>query len=159
MNTATVARTNNTINFAGRTSADSPSSTATATNVGIALLRIALGGMFLSHGLLKALVFTLPGTAGFFESVGFPGFLAYVVVPAEVLAGIALLAGFRTRLVAAATIPLLIGAASVHIGNGWLFSSANGGWEYPVYLIVAALAQSLLGSGAFAFDNLRARAA
>ena len=156
MNIATASRTSNTINFSASTSAES---TVSSTNVGIALLRIALGAMFLAHGLLKVLVFTLPGTAGFFESVGFPGFLAYVVVPAEVLAGIALLAGFHTRLVAAATIPLLIGAASVHLGNGWLFSSANGGWEYPVYLVVAALAQSLLGSGAFAFDNLRTRSA
>jgi len=154
MNTATATRTS--INFATGSEANASTS---AMSVGIALLRIALGAMFLSHGLLKALVFTLPGTAGFFESVGFPGFLAYVVVPAEVLAGIALLVGFRTRLVAAATIPLLIGAASVHIGNGWLFSSANGGWEYPVYLVVAAVAQSLLGSGAFAFDTLRARSA
>jgi putative oxidoreductase len=154
MNTATATR--NSINFSAGTSADSAIS---AVNVGIALLRIALGAMFLAHGLLKVFVFTLPGTAGFFESVGFPGFLAYIVVPAEVLAGVALLAGFRTRLVAAVTIPLLIGAASVHLGNGWLFSSANGGWEYPVYLIVAALAQSLLGSGAFAFDNLRTRSA
>ena len=126
---------------------------------GIALLRVTLGVLLFAHGALKVFVFTLPGTAGFFESVGFPGFLAYVVVPAEVLAGVALLAGFRTRLVAAATIPVLIGAASVHLGNGWLFSSANGGWEYPVYLIVAALAQSLIGDGAFAFDNLRARSA
>ena len=154
MNTATASRTS--INFSAANSVDS---TASTTNFGIALLRISLGAMFLAHGLLKALVFTLPGTAGFFESVGFPGFLAYVVVPAEVLAGVALIAGFRTRLVAAATIPLLIGAASVHLGNGWLFSSANGGWEYPVYLVVAALAQSLLGSGAFAFDNLRTRSA
>ena len=154
MNTVTATRS--TINLAASPSATSSTS---AANVGIALLRIALGAMFLAHGLLKVLVFTLPGTAGFFESVGFPGFLAYVVVPAEVLAGVALLAGFRTRLVAAATIPLLIGAASVHLGNGWLFSSPNGGWEYPVYLVVAALAQSLLGSGAFAFDNLRTRSA
>lgn len=154
MNTATANRSS--INFAAETSSDARTS---ASQLGIALLRIALGAMFLAHGLLKVLVFTLPGTAGFFESVGFPGFLAYVVVPAEILAGIALLAGFRTRLVAAATIPLLIGAASVHLGNGWLFSSANGGWEYPVYLVVAALAQSLLGSGAFAFDNLRTRSA
>lgn len=154
MNTVTATRTS--INFAASASAEADTS---ATQFGIALLRIALGAMFLSHGLLKALVFTLPGTAGFFESVGFPGFLAYVVVPAEVLAGVALLVGFRTRLVATATIPLLIGAASVHLGNGWLFSSANGGWEYPVYLVVAALAQSLIGGGAFAFDNLRARSA
>ena len=154
MNTAAATRTS--INFNADASAEASTS---ATQFGIALLRIALGAMFLAHGLLKVLVFTLPGTAGFFESVGFPGFLAYVVVPAEVLAGVALLAGFRTRLVAAATIPVLIGAASVHLGNGWLFSSANGGWEYPVYLIVAALAQSLIGGGAFAFDNLRARSA
>lgn len=154
MNTAAATRTS--INFNADASAEASTS---ATQFGIAVLRIALGAMFLAHGLLKVLVFTLPGTAGFFESVGFPGFLAYVVVPAEVLAGVALLAGFRTRLVAAATIPVLIGAASVHLGNGWLFSSANGGWEYPVYLIVAALAQSLIGGGAFAFDNLRARSA
>ena len=154
MNTATAAHTS--LNIAAGASTDAHTS---ASQVGIALLRVALGAMFLAHGLLKVLVFTLPGTAGFFESVGFPGFLAYVVVPAEVLAGGAMLAGFRTRLVAAATIPLLIGAASVHLGNGWLFSSANGGWEYPVYLVVAALAQSLLGSGAFAFDNLRSRSA
>ena len=122
---------------------------------GIALLRVALGAMFLSHGLLKLLVFTLPGTAGFFASVGFPAFTAYIVVPAEILAGIALLAGFRTRLVAVATLPLLLGALSVHLGNGWLFSAPKGGWEYPLYLVVLAGAQALLGSGAFALDGLR----
>lgn len=151
----TVAATRSSISFS--TAPSETGARTSSTELGIALLRIALGAMFLAHGLLKLLVFTLPGTAGFFASVGFPGFFAYIVVPAEILAGIALLAGFRTRLVAVATIPLLIGAASVHLGNGWLFSSANGGWEYPVYLIVAALAQSLLGGGAFAFDNRRTR--
>jgi len=90
--------------------------------------------------------------------VGFPGFLAYIVAPAEVLAGAALLVGFRTRLVAALTVPILIGAASVHFGNGWVFSAPKGGWEYPVYLIVAAIAQSLLGGGAYAIDNSRSSA-
>jgi len=127
------------------------------TEAGITLLRIALGAMFLAHGLLKLLVFTLPGTAGFFESVGFPGFLAYLVTPAEVLGGIALLAGFRTRLVAAALIPVLLGATAVHAGNGWTFSAPNGGWEYPACLVVLAIVQVLLGSGALAVDNLRAR--
>jgi len=127
--------------------------TNTATNYGITLLRLALGAMFAAHGLTKALVFTLPGTAGFFESVGFPGFLAYIVTPAEILAGIALLLGFRTRLVAALMIPILAGATLVHLGNGWMFSAAKGGWEYPVYLVIAAIAQSLLGSGSLALDN------
>ena len=129
--------------------------TENTTAYGIGLLRIALGSMFLAHGLLKFLVFTLAGTAGFFESVGFPGFTAYLVAPAEVLAGIALLLGLRTRLVAAATVPLLLGALLVHSGNGWVFSAPNGGWEYPLYLVVAALAQVLLGAGAWSIDNAR----
>ena len=135
--------------------AASSASRSTTADYGIALLRIALGVMFLAHGLLKVLVFTLPGTAAFFQSVGFPGFTAYIVAPAEVLAGIALLVGFRTRLVAAATIPLLLGALSVHLGNGWMFSAPKGGWEYPLYLVVLAIAQSLLGSGAFSIDQAR----
>ena len=47
------------------------------------LMRVALGVMFIAHGLLKVLVFTLPGTVGFFQSVGLPGFLAYVTTFAE----------------------------------------------------------------------------
>ena len=37
------------------------------------VLRVSLGVMFIAHALLKILVFTLPGTAQFFDSVGFPG--------------------------------------------------------------------------------------
>jgi putative oxidoreductase len=55
-------------------------------------------------------------------------------------------------------IPLLLGATVVHAGNGWVFSGANGGWEYPAYLVIAALAQSLLGSGVFSLDRTLAKA-
>jgi putative oxidoreductase len=117
---------------------------------GTLALRAALGGMFLSHGLLKLFVFTLPGTAAFFASAGFPAFAAYIVVPAEILAGIALLAGFRVRLVAVAGLPILLGTVAVHAGNGWLFSSPKGGWEFPVFLIITSLAVALLGGGRIA---------
>ena len=117
------------------------------------LLRLMLGGMFLAHGLMKFVSFTLAGTAGFFESLGFPAWTAYVVSPAEVLAGVALLAGFRSRWVAIASVPILLGAMSVHLGNGWLFSNANGGWEYPLYLIATAVVVALLGGGRFAITR------
>ena len=116
-----------------------------------ALLRISLGVMFLAHSVvLKHFTFTLAGTAGFFESLGLPGFLAYVVFWAEAIGGALLVLGIGTRWVAAALIPILVGALWTHAGNGWVFSGANGGWEYPLYLVVLSVAQFLLGDGAFA---------
>ena len=121
-----------------------------------ALLRISLGVMFLAHSvLLKYFTFTLAGTAGYFESIGLPGFLAYVVFWMEAIGGLLLVLGIGTRWVAAALIPVLLGALWVHVGNGWVFSAANGGWEYPLYLVVLAIAQILLGDGAFALQAQR----
>lgn len=114
------------------------------------VLRISLGLMFIAHGLLKVLVFTLPGTVGFFESVGFPGWTAYLVAYAEIGGGVLLLAGLAVRAVSVALIPVLLGATYVHLGNGWVFSNANGGWEYPAFLTLAAVVQALLGPGKYA---------
>jgi putative oxidoreductase len=114
------------------------------------LLRLALGTMFVAHALLKLFVFTLPGTVQFFQSLGLPGALAYVTFAAELVGGVLLILGVGSRWVAAALLPFLVGAAWVHVGNGWLFSAPNGGWEYPLFLIVAAIAQTLLGDGAYA---------
>ena len=124
------------------------------TDYGIALLRISLGVMFIAHSVvLKYFTFTLAGTAQFFESLGLPGLLAYVVFGMEAVGGILLVLGVRTREVSAALIPVLAGALWVHSGNGWLFTSAKGGWEYPAFLTVAALAQGLLGNGAYALSG------
>ncbi len=120
------------------------------------VLRLSLGLMFVAHALLKLLVFTLPGTAQFFQSIGLPGPLAYAVFAAELAGGVLLLAGVGTRWVAAALVPVLLGATWAHIGNGWVFSAPNGGWEYPAFLTVAAVVQVLLGDGAYALSNLRA---
>jgi putative oxidoreductase len=121
---------------------------------GIALLRISLGVMFIAHSmLLKYFTFTLAGTAGYFESIGLPGFLGYVVFGMEAVGGILLVLGVRTREVAATLIPILIGAFWVHSGNGWVFSNAGGGWEYPLYLVVLSVAQMLIGEGALAFSR------
>lgn len=114
------------------------------------ILRLALGTMLIAHGLLKVLVFTVPGTVQFFASVGFPGALAYLVIALELFGGAALLAGIATRWVGLALIPVMLGATGVHWGNGWVFSAPNGGWEYPALLAVLMLVQALLGPGAFA---------
>ena len=118
------------------------------------LLRVSLGVMFIAHALLKILVFTLPGTAQFFASVGFPAWLAYAVVAAELIGGVLLIAGVYSRWVALALVPVLLGAATVHWGNGWLFTATNGGWEYPVFLAAAALVQALLGDGKYALGSV-----
>ena len=112
-------------------------------------LRVALGLMFIAHALLKYFVFTLPGTVKFFESIGLPGPLAYLTFGAELVGGLLLVAGVGTRWVAAALVPVLLGAAWAHAGNGWLFTAPNGGWEYPVFLTVSSIVVALLGDGAF----------
>lgn len=117
------------------------------------LLRLSLGTMFVAHALLKLFVFTLPGTAQFFQSLGLPAALAYLTFAAELIGGVLLIAGLGTRWVALALLPFLLGAAWVHAGNGWLFSAPKGGWEYPVFLSVVAIAVALLGDGAFAVGS------
>jgi putative oxidoreductase len=128
-------------------------SVSSSTQLGIALLRVSLGVMWIAHALLKLLVFTLPGTAQYFVSIGFPGFLAYPVFAAELLGGIALLLGVYARQAALALVPVMAVAAWVHAPNGWVHTSAGGGWEYPAFLIAASVALWLLGDGAAAIKR------
>ena len=116
------------------------------------LLRVSLGVLLLAHGLLlKVFTFTIPGTVGFFESIGYPGFFAYLVILGEIGGGLALILGLWTRTVSVLLLPILIGATLQHTGNGWLFSAANGGWEFPAFWTVTALVQALLGDGVYAW--------
>ena len=114
------------------------------------VLRLSSGVLFLAHGLLKVNVFTIPGTVSYFESLGLPGFLAYLTIFAELAGGTVLILGVATRLVALGLIPILLGATWVHSSNGWLFASEGGGWEFPLYWAVVLVAIALLGNGAFA---------
>lgn len=128
-------------------------SVSSSTQLGIAVLRVSLGVMWIAHALLKLLVFTLPVTAQYFASVGFPGFLAYLVFAAELLGGIALVLGVCARQAALALVPVMAAAAWVHLPNGWVHTSTGGGWEYPVFLIAASIAMWLLGDGAAAIKR------
>lgn len=114
---------------------------------GALLLRTSLGVMWIAHALLKLLVFTLPGTAQFFDSIGIPGLLAYPVFALELAGGVALVLGIYARQVALALVPVMATAAAVHLGNGWVHTSAGGGWEYPVFLAAASIVLWLTGDG------------
>ncbi len=128
----------------------------TSSDYAALLLRVSLGIMYITHSLiLKAMTFTLAGTAQYFESLGLPAGLAYATFWAELIGGVLLVLGVQSRWVALALLPVLLGAAWGHIGNGWVFSAQGGGWEYPLYLIVLSVAQALLGDGAYALKPSR----
>jgi putative oxidoreductase len=112
------------------------------------VLRAGLGVVFLAHSYAKAAIFTFAGTEQYFATHGFPPWTVYPVFVAELLGGAALLLGFRVRVVALMLAVVMFGALAPHLPNGWLFTSTGGGWEYPAFLIVALLAQALLGAGA-----------
>lgn len=120
------------------------------------ILRLTLGILFLAHAGLKFFVFTPAGTAGFFSSLGLPGWLAYVTIAWETLGAIALILGLWPRLVALALIPVLVGAiVTVHGPAGFFFTNPKGGWEFLALWIAALLALALTGDGAYALKPTR----
>ena len=121
------------------------------------ILRVSMGVLFLAHAWLKLVIFTPAGTAGFFESLGFPGFLAYLVIAAELGGGIALILGVWSRWVSLALVPILLGTIyAPHGAAGFFFSNQGGGWEFPAFWAIALIAQALLGDGAYALKRVRA---
>lgn len=117
------------------------------------LLRLSLGVMLFAHGaVLKIGTFGLAGTMGYFGSLGLPPILGALVALGETAAGLALISGVLVRTASLAALPIALGAVWVHGGNGWVFSAAGGGWEFPAFLAVTLLVQAGLGAGAHALD-------
>ncbi len=118
------------------------------------VLRVTSGVLFLLHAGLKIFVFTPAGTAGFFQSIGLPGPLAYLVILIEVLGAIALIVGYKVRIVAPVLAVLLVGTiVTVHGAAGFFFSNQNGGWEYPAFWAITLIATALLGDGAYSIGK------
>lgn len=117
---------------------------------GIMLLRLGLGVMWIAHALLKWVVFTIPGFAGWLESQGIPAFMAWPVFLLELTGGVMILIGFYGRYASAILVPIMLVAAWTHVSNGWLHTNEGGGWEYPIFLVIASIAHFLLGDGRFA---------
>lgn len=120
---------------------------------GAFFLRISLGVMWISHACLKWFVFTIPGFAGWLEGLGFSPLLAWPVFFMELGGGALILVGFYGRYVSAMLVPVLIIAMYTHLSNGWVHTSAGGGWEYPLFLIVATIAHFLNGDGRYSLRS------
>ena len=139
--------------------ASRPTLVAGVSNADLAatILRVSMGVLFLAHAWLKLVIFTPAGTVGYFESLGFPGFLAYLVIAAELAGGIALIAGAWTRWVSLALVPILLGSIYAPRGAaGFFFSNEGGGWEFPLFWAIVLVVQALLGDGAYAVKRTRA---
>src|SRR6516164_4616633 len=103
----------------------------------VLLLRLSLGMMFLAHAMLKWRVYTIPGTAAFFKSVGLPGRFAQLIIAVELCGAAGLIVGIYPRYAARLLVPLVPGTiVKVHGHNGWLFSNKHGGWELPAFWTV-----------------------
>ena len=114
------------------------------------VLRVGLGAMYISYALMKWLIYTIPGLASWLDTQGIPSALAWPLFILELGGGLAILFGIYGRYVALLLMPILLVAAGIHFPNGWVHTSAGGGWEYPIFLAVTSVAYALIGDGAFA---------
>ena len=122
---------------------------------GALVLRVGLGAMWIAHALLKWFVYTIPGLATWLGTQGLPPAFAWPLFIMELVGGVAIVLGFYGRYVALLLLPVLLVAAWTHFPNGWLHTSQGGGWEYPIFLVVASFAYGLIGDGALALQSRR----
>ncbi|HVH10401.1 MAG TPA: DoxX family protein [Gemmatimonadales bacterium] len=128
-------------------------------DIGVLILRVTLGWVFLAHGAQKA--FGAFGGPGFENASGFIGSLGFrparvwtgLAVSGEPAAGALFLLGFLTPVAGLLVLATMVVAiAKVHLPKG--FFVQNGGFEYNLVLIVAALAVAAIGPGAFSLDHV-----
>ncbi|WHY79553.1 DoxX family protein [Neobacillus sp. WH10] len=117
--------------------------------VGVVILRIILGVIFFIHGLVK-FQGGIENIAGWFDSIGIPGFMAYVVASIEVIGGIALIIGLGTRIVSSLFVFLMIGAIiKVKLAAGFLGNGEIAGYELELAYLAMALFLAINGSKQF----------
>ncbi|HXG72093.1 MAG TPA: DoxX family protein [Gemmatimonadaceae bacterium] len=127
------------------------------TDIGLTILRVILGVVFLAHGWQKLFVMGLPGVTGGFAQMGIPmpGITAPFITLLELFGGIALIVGLLTRLTAFGfAVAMLVATLLVHMKNGFF---APKGIEFTLVLMAGALAIMLAGPGAYSLDALIGR--
>src|SRR4051794_5141893 len=127
-----------------------------ALDLGLLVLRLALGGLLFAHGAQKLFGWWggpgLAGTTGMFGShlrLRPASFWALVGTLSETGGGLLVALGLLTPLGAAAMVAAMLMAVNVHWPR---FFAQNGGYEYPLLVLLSALAVDLTGPGAYSLD-------
>ncbi len=121
--------------------------------IGNVILRVVLGLTFFIHGVVK-FQGGIENTAGWFEMIGIPGFLAYIVAIVELLGGLALIFGIGTKAVAGIIAVIMIGAIfTAKLQAGFLGDGTGAGYELDIALFAIAVYLLLAETSKFSIDN------
>ena len=135
---------------------------STRDDVTLTILRVVLGVVFFAHGAQKMLGwfggYGFHGTMGFFEHLGLPAPMAFLIICIEFFGGLGLIVGLLTRIPALGIGVEMIGAVlMIHIHNGffmnWAGNQKGEGFEYHLLAIAMALVLLIRGGGAFSADR------
>ncbi len=129
-------------------------------DVGLLVLRVSLGIVFIAHGYLKVFTFGLKHAMEVFEAHTvlhinmIPGWVALPSAAIEWVGGILLILGVKTRLIIPFLGAVAFGAAAVHFENGWYYTSKpDVGWEYGIFLLLCCIVVFLVGPGKYALTQ------
>jgi putative oxidoreductase len=118
------------------------------------VLRVILGVTFLIHGAAK-FQGGIENTVGFFESLGFPGFSAYIVALVELVGGLAMLLGVGTRVISILfVIVLAVAIVKVKLAGGFLGNGQMAGFELDLALLAISIFLAVTNKSLFALDNV-----
>ncbi|MGM9919635.1 MAG: DoxX family protein [Bhargavaea sp.] len=117
------------------------------------ILRVILGFTFFIHGLVK-FQGGIANTAGYFDSLGIPGFMAYVVATIELLGGLAMILGIGTKIVGILFAIIMVGAIfTAKLSLGFLGNGQMAGYELDLILLAASLYFVLADRSVLSIDH------
>lgn len=141
-----------------------------SAGLGIALLRVVVGVIFVMHGYLALAVLGPAAIGRYTTAMGYPAFLAaplaWYLIAAHLGGGILLVVGLWTRWAALLQVPIMASAVFLyHLPQGFFLTgivvdpargaAIAGGYEYTLLLLAATVTLLLTGGGALAIEGSR----